>query len=58
MILTVAVCGSELEGYNGAQPALSEMTGFKVCLFYCWILVLERNFLKVFLILWEEQKGI
>lgn len=50
-----AVCGSGLEGCNGVQ--MSEGTVLKVCPFYCWILVLEKNFLEVFLVLWEERKG-
>lgn len=58
VILTFAVCVLQLEGYNGVQPILSEMAVLKVCPFYCWILALERNFLEVFLILWEEEKGI
>lgn len=57
VILPFAVCGSELEGCKVLQPALSHMAVLRVCLFHCWILPLERNFLKVFLIFWEEGKG-
>lgn len=42
------MCGSELEGYNGVQPALSEVAVLRVCPFYCWILVLERKLLEMF----------